>query len=120
MSDRLQESDFVAQIKRTLDDSADNLEAGVRSRLTRARHRALESRRARLPARLLTLRRVMVAAAAVLVLAVGVMVNLNEPAGPQHYSEIEDIELLATGDNPDFFVELDFYTWLAEEVEDAG
>ena len=39
---------------------------------------------------------------------------------PQLYSGFEDVELLATSDNPEFFTELEFYTWLAEAMGDAG
>ena len=113
------ESVFLERVRGTLDDSVDNLDAGTLSRLTQARHRALEEesrpyqRRHSFWFSLAGL----AAATAVVFLAIFLA---REPPGPQHYSGIEDVEILATSENPEFFVDLEFYAWLAEEMDDAS
>ena len=114
------ESVFVDKVRKALDDSVDNLDARTLSQLTQARHRALETAESkpsvhRRPfwfslAGLLT-------AAAVVVLAIFLA---RHPSGPEHYSAIEDVEILAASENPEFFADMEFYAWLAEEMDDAG
>ena len=114
------ESVFLDRIRRTLDDSADNLDARTLSQLTQARHRALEKARSKpsLHRRPFWLSLAgLVTATAVVFLAIFLA---RDPSGPQNYSAIEDVEILAASESPEFFAELEFYAWLAEEMEDAG
>jgi hypothetical protein len=88
-------------------------------RLDRARHRALAARRARRSAwpwawgvgGLAT------AAAGVLglVLWLGGPHGPDVPVGPAVAPPTEDLELLASGEGVDFYADLDFYLWLAED-----
>ena len=114
------ESAFLERVRGTLDDSVDNLDTGTLSRLSQARHVALEAAKSRPEQRghsfwfsLAGL----AAATAVVFLAVFLA---REPSGPQYYSGLEDVEILAASENPEFFVNLEFYGWLAEEMDDAG
>jgi negative regulator of sigma E activity len=114
------ESVFVDRIRRTLDDSADNLDAKTLSQLTQARHRALEEAKSKPYVH----RRPfwfslagLVTATAVVFLAIFLV---RDPSGPEYYSAIEDVEILAASENPEFFADMEFYAWLAEEMDDAG
>ena len=114
------DAEIVHRARKDLDRSVDLLEPDVTIRLRQARHRALaqeiETRTSWLhPKRLLPA----VAIAAALVLFV-VLFEYRNPPATQLTSEIEDVEILASGDNPDFFHELDFYSWLVEEMGRTG
>lgn len=114
------ESVFLNRVRRTLDDSADNLDARTLSQLTQARHRALEKAKSKpyLHRRPFWLSLAgLVTATAVVLFAVFLA---RDPSVPQYYSAIEDVEILAASENPEFFSELEFYAWLAEEMDDAG
>jgi len=107
--------DFEKRTRELLEESTMRLDGRTQSRLTQARHAALDSssRPARrglgvlLPAG---------AAAAVAVLAV-----LMWPARPQPVepSAVDDIDMLADADAPDFAEgdDLEFYEWAADEIE---
>jgi negative regulator of sigma E activity len=110
-------TDFEKRTRELLEESAGRLDGRTRSRLTQARHAALAQLeqparhwwRSYVPAG---------AAAAVAVLAVVMW------SGPQQKqpvaSPVEDLELLADGDAPDFVDDgddLEFYEWAAGEVE---
>jgi hypothetical protein len=88
--------------------------------LTQARHRALEE----LKSKPSLLRRPfwfslagLVTATAVVFLAIFLT---RDPSGAQFYSVIEDVEILVASENPEFFADMEFYAWLAEEMDDAG
>lgn len=109
--------DFEKRTQEVLEESAGRLDGRTRSRLTQARHAALAQLtqparhwwRAYVPAG---------AAAAVAVLAVVIWSgqSVRAPtAGP-----VEDMELLADADAPDFAADgddLEFYEWAAGESE---
>lgn len=110
-------TDFEKRTQEVLEESAGRLDGRTRSRLTQARHAALAQLeqparhwwRSYVPAG---------AAAAVAVLAVvmwSVPMKQQPTAGP-----VEDLELLADADAPDFVddgEDLEFYEWAAGEVE---
>lgn len=111
---------FVDRVRRALDDSLDNLDARTLTQLTQARHRALEEAKSKPYIR----RRPfwfsmagLVTATVVVVLAIFLARNHIRP---EYYSAIEDVEILAASENPEFFADMEFYAWLAEEMEDAG
>ena len=110
-------TDFEKRTQEVLEESAARLDGRTRSRLTQARHAALAQLeqparhwwRSYVPAG---------AAAAVAVLAVVMW------SGPRRSrrsaSPVEDMELLADADAPDFVddgEDLEFYEWAAGEVE---
>lgn len=109
-------TEFEKRAREVLDDSAGRLDGRTRSRLTQARHAALAQLeqparhwwRSYVPAG---------AAAAVAVLAV---VMWTPGTDRQQASPVDDIELLADSDAPDFVddaEDLEFYEWAAGEVE---
>src|SRR5688572_27856976 len=120
MNDR---TPFEKRTKEILEESTARLDGRTRSRLTQARHAALGQLarpawrvwwRAYVPAG---------AAAAVAVLAVVLWVRPNGTESlpvAQNTNAVEDLELLADVEAPDFAAdgdELEFYEWAADEVE---
>jgi hypothetical protein len=109
-------TDFEKRTREILDESAGRLDGRTRSRLTQARHAALAQLEQ--PERHWWRSYVPVgAAAAVAVLAV-VMWSPNPPGQPA--TPVDDLELLADADAPDFVndgEDLEFYEWAAGEVE---
>jgi len=113
---------FERRSKELFDESAAALDAATRSRLTRARHRALEElapatgrgwRSALLPAGA-------VAAAAVLAWLVVWQMPPATEAGLQATS-VDDLEILLAEEDLEMLdEEIDFYGWLEEQPELSG
>ena len=114
-------TDFEKRTQEILEESTARLDGRTRSRLTQARHAALGQLtqparhwwRAYVPAG---------AAAAVAVLAVVMWSRpfSESPLAAQSAGAVEDMELLADADAPDFVddgEDLEFYEWAAGEVE---
>lgn len=120
MTEKDHESVFLEKVRQTLDDSAANLDTRIRSRLNQARHHALEKRRHRWLDRWQPNRLQLAGGMMAAFLIFGAIFYFQGRSEPKYYSGIEDVEILATSDNPEFFTELDFYTWLAEEMDNAG
>jgi negative regulator of sigma E activity len=119
-NDNNHERVFLERVRRTLDDSVDNLDAQTLSRLNQARQDALEQVESK-PS--LHKHRFWLTTAGLAVTAAAVLLAIfltRVPSVPQSYSAIEDVEILAASENPEFFSELEFYAWLVEEMDDAG
>ena len=114
-------SDFEKRTQEVLEESAGRLDGRTRSRLTQARHAALAELaqparnwwRSYVPAG---------AAAAVAVLAVVMWPGrgIESPPVMAGASPVEDMDLLADADAPDFVddgEDLEFYEWAAGETE---
>jgi negative regulator of sigma E activity len=113
-------TDFEKRTQEILEESTARLDGRTRSRLTQARHAALGQLTA--PARHWWRSYVPAgAAAAVAVLAVVMWSRpMTEGSGTQTAGAVEDIELLADADAPDFVddgEDLEFYEWAVGEVE---
>jgi hypothetical protein len=113
--------EFENRTRGLLDESAARLDGRTLSRLTQARHAALErlERPSRFGWRMLVPAG---AAAAVAVLAVMMWQPDTQPipGTAQAVSPVEDLELLTDAEAPDFAEEnadLDFYEWAAGEME---
>ena len=114
------ESEFLGNVRNRLDASVDDLDAGILSHLRQAREKALDSRRVTWWEHLRVYRSYLAAASAAAAILIFALIGIQSPPELQRYSGLEDIELLAAGDNLEFYTELDFYTWLAEEMDNAG
>jgi hypothetical protein len=111
--------EFENRTREVLEESAGRLDGRMRSRLTQARHAALDELadparnwwRSYVPAG---------AAAAVAVLAVIMWPGPVDRPPTAGASPVEDMELLSDADAPDFVdggEDLEFYEWAAGEVE---
>ena len=112
---------WTATARRLLDDSADTLDGATRSRLNRARQRAL-AERAR-PARRWWLP-AGAATAASLLFALALLNPLSPasvPAAPELAAGGgDDAELIVSDDNLELAQDLEFYAWLDAEDEHNG
>src|SRR5688500_9666467 len=112
---------FEKRTREVLDESVSRLDGRTQSRLTQARHAALD--RLGKPARPRWHAFVPAgAAAAVAVLAVVVWTGPGpqQPVAAGNGNAFEDIDLLADGEAPDFVddaADLEFYEWAAGEIE---
>jgi hypothetical protein len=112
------EQEFLDDVRQVLDESVDNLDAGTRSRLARARHAALEAREAKEKRGERRLRWVGLPAAGLAVAAVAALLVLNvfDPRGtgaPEDF--VADLEVLGAEESTEFYEDLDFYLWISEE-----
>ncbi|HEX9627544.1 MAG TPA: hypothetical protein VGA00_11460 [Acidiferrobacterales bacterium] len=112
MNEHEREQAFLAQARRVLDASAAELDPATRTRLKAARAAALAARGPRL-SWWLPIGGLATAAGAAL-LAWTLLLSPVQPA-----PGLEHLDLLTAADNLEFYSDLEFYTWLAEEA-DAG
>ncbi|MFQ5992236.1 MAG: DUF3619 family protein [Nitrospiraceae bacterium] len=108
MNGNEKEERFINAAKAALDRSTEDLDDGVLRRLRGARHRALET-----PASTAAWAWASgLAAASVAVLAVTLW--LTQPSATDPLPDLNDVEVLATAENLEFYDDLEFYSWLAE------
>jgi len=124
MNDKNREKTFIHKAKETLDKEAENLDEMVLLRLKHSRYMALEKGRGSIFNALKRFRLPMAGLATGLATVIAlffftVFLKSDNRVG-QQLSNIEDVEILAAGDTPELFINLDFYAWLAEENDDAG
>ena len=120
MKEKQPETEFVERIRQELDRSVADLDSDVTTRLRRARLRALTQQRKNKVSWLTPQRMLPAFAVAAALLVLVVLHDFQMAPVSQLTSGIEDVEILASSDNPDFFHELDFYSWLAEEMDRPG
>jgi hypothetical protein len=113
---------LTAAVRRGLDEAATRLDDTTLRQLSAARERALSAAKAGSrtprPRRIGWLWPLGATVSASLVVAVGAWLLLVTPAalGPQLVASMDDLELLATQDAPDFYADLEFYVWLASQA----
>ena len=112
-----QGSEFERRTRELLDDSTARLDGRTLSRLTQARHAALDqSQRAGRPRWIAWLP----AGAAAAVAALAVMMWPGPGVEPAVVSPLDDLEIIADTEAPDFVddgEDLEFYEWAAGEIE---
>ena len=121
MSDESNGSDFEKRTKRAFDDSVAAVDAATRSRLTQARHRALEEmsahrdrgwRSSLLPAG---------AVAATALLAVLLVWQPTVDTAVVQTEQLSDLEILLGEEDLEMLdEEIEFYGWLEEQPEFAN
>lgn len=118
MNEQDKEKQFIDNVKKALDLSAENLDPATQAKLTRARHKALDAgeRRGFDIRQWFTLPAAGWATACVILLGLAIYLNPGNGTLPP----LEDIDLLAAEDNLEFYDGLEFYAWLNEEGIDAG
>src|SRR5262245_39964271 len=114
-----EDTPFEQRTREVLEESTARLDGRTLSRLTQARHAALE--KGQRPARQAW--RFMLPAGATAAAAIAVVMWMG-PAGRDNpergTNPLEDLELLADADAPDFVEDgedLEFYEWAADELE---
>ena len=133
MNDNNDLPNWTAQAKHALDASAQNLDASTRSRLNRARQRALELARPRrfrpwfVPAGLASACAVLLAVAVVwhrpitVAPAGGSVFTVGTPGMPSASGgglSATDLDLVSSDDGIEFYQDLDFYAWLDAQGQD--
>ncbi len=108
------EKDLTAALRRSLDQCRQEIDRESEERLAAARRRALsatEKKRFR-PT-------LLVPAAAMAMAAMAMVFTLkSRPVLPPD-AEVADIEIISSGEDPDFYDQIDFYAWLAESGGDT-
>lgn len=119
MSKRDTERAFEARTKAAFDASVDALDAATRSRLTRARVRALETLSAPRASKRHVRWLVPAGAAAAAAFAAWlVLVSPRERAAePLQAAALSDLEVLLAEEALEMIEELEFYAWLEEQPE---
>lgn len=116
MKTEREDREWIDRIKSHLDQQTEQLDAGVLSRLTRARHRALEAGRGSAAGwpwkHWMPLPVAGLAAAATVLLALAL--TLGTPETGSNGTPLEDLDLLASADQLELYENLEFYAWLAE------
>ncbi len=107
------EDKLINRTRRVLDERADQLDDKIVARLRDARLRAIEVA-ARKNARPAWIKPVGGLVTATLVVGVATTLWLANPSVPKH--GVEDMELLASTESPEFYQDLDFYLWLEERT----
>jgi hypothetical protein len=111
-------TEFEKRSRALLEESSGRLDGRIQSRLTRARHAALDQ--SQKPARAPWWRwSVPAGAAAAAVLAVVIWVG-HPPVVEAPLKSVDDFELLTDADAPDFVddgEDVEFYEWAAGEME---
>ena len=120
MSDENLGSELERRTRRLFDESVGALDAATRSRLTQARHRALEERASRDRGWAWSLVPAVTVAATALV-AWLVVSQAPQPNDDVRTAQLTDLEILLGEEDLEMLdEELEFYGWLEEQPEFAG
>jgi len=103
---------LLAAMRQELDRSCAALDGHTLSRLHRIRVAAIEQRRSRLPRLLVSFGGLVTACALIVAVNIGLTARNGEPGAPV---VMEDIEILAANEAPDFYADYEFYQWLAQD-----
>lgn len=103
---------IAAEVRRTLTAAADQLDADTRRRLAQARYAALHALER---PRRFGLAVSGVAASVAITLLAATLWLLQPAPTPVAEQTLADLDLLATPDNPELYVDLEFYQWLASQ-----
>lgn len=114
---------FERRSKALFDESVDNLSGNIRSRLTQARHRALEQASVRGTNRHISNHRVWLPAAALTAAAVAAVVVvaprvIQERGMPEAFAA-DDFALLLNDDDLDLIENMEFYAWVEDNLDAA-
>ena len=106
--------------KALFDESVERLDGRTRSRLTRARHAALDELRAGRPRWLgFRLPAAGLATAALAAVLVVTWTGLKQPVAPGGGLPLDDFDIVADSDNLEMLQDVEFYAWLEEGTEAA-
>ena len=100
---------LLNDIRAELDTSAEALDAATRSKITQARHAALEGRTSKAG-----LNRLAPLAAALAVCVLVTVISLAPESGLEPGPSLNEFELLSNAEDLELLEELEFYEWLEE------
>jgi hypothetical protein len=114
-----QEERLEVRSRELLQQSAEYLDAHTLSKLTQARHAALDELQR---ARAYRMRRVMIPAGSLAAVALVAVVmwsgfTLRGGNGLPEATSVDDVELVADEDNVDLMSDLDFYSWVGSQTD---
>ena len=120
-SENDKERAFVKEVRKTLQEKGERLDPEILVKLTAIRSGVVEGRSSSF---FHIWRYLRVPAAGAFVAAMVLVFSMVFYQGPMtmqnSFSGLEDIEILISEESPDFYAELDFYSWLArQEQNDA-
>ena len=120
MKNQDSENSFLKKVKHSLDQGEENIPAETLSRLNRIRQEALKIKKKEKTwaVKWIPTPHPAWATAAVVLLAVLLSFPGDREQAP--FNPLDDLEILASNNKIEFYEELDFYAWLAEEEPNAG
>lgn len=121
MKEEQRDDTFLAAVRKTMDQGTTELDGVIAGRLAQARRCAVAQGERRQQRRWLWLAAPLVVS---LVTALIVVVlfwrngpGVSRPAGGE---TVADLEIITAAEAPEFYAELEFYQWLAEEKRHAS
>lgn len=114
MSENDQEK-FEQQIKQRLDQHVEGMDGETLSRLRQARTKALEAKKPTFHWQPFG-----GAVALASVVALTVSIWLVQPTGDLEATALDDIEMLASSEEPEFYEDVEFYYWLETQQDVRG
>lgn len=113
MTEKNAEEKMVARIREALEESTEQLDPGIRSRLTRMRHDAVAQRRAKRQRRIIW--RYAAGALATAAVAGWIFLGPSMQTAQEHaLAAMDDMDLLASGESFEIYEEIEFYSWLSD------
>jgi len=119
MSEQKNEEMFVKEVKKALDASVDNLDADLCVRLAEARRSALNSRKAPLFQGMGWFRLAFAGLALIALIWLAGLLFFPDKSTIAAGAAIEDLEIATSGENPDFYRDMNFYFWLSTKKDQA-
>jgi hypothetical protein len=119
MSEQKNEEMFVKEVKKALDASVDNLDADLCVRLAEARRSALNSRKAPLFQGMGWFRFAFAGLALIALIWLAGLLFFPDKSTIAAGAAIEDLEIATSGENPDFYRDMNFYFWLSTKKDQA-
>lgn len=120
MKEDRDEQDFLVQARKILDSGSENLDASVRSRLIQRRMIAVEQGKRKVDRRWLLAGVPIVACLAMTLVVFSLFFRGGFGGNSQSGEGIADLEIITATETPDFYADLEFYQWLAEENRRVG
>jgi hypothetical protein len=109
MNDKQNNETLIDNIQSQLDTSVDGIDAATQSKITQARHRALDQKARSTPFALWIPAGALASVCVALVMLLLVSTSVEKETAP-----IDDFELISNIDDLELLEELEFYEWLEE------
>jgi|GEM_PF-308953 len=119
MNENNKEELFLKEVRLSLDASVNNLDDEVCSRLAKSRCKALESRGAHMHQGIRWFKLAFAGLALLVLIWLAGVLLFPEKNAIMAGVTIEDLEIATSGENPDFYRDMDFYLWLSTKKGSA-